>query len=65
LQLTLHCDRILREDDEPIKGLETLIQKIRSPALGAGSTVDEDMWKVLYTTLFPDAPKADIPDPCK
>ncbi|KAL5422851.1 hypothetical protein PMIN04_004366 [Paraphaeosphaeria minitans] len=63
LHVEPHCDSTLREDDEPIKGLETLIQKIRSPTVTAISPSEEDMWKVLYTTLFPQTSKNDIPNP--
>jgi hypothetical protein len=65
LRAVLHCDRSLSEADEPIKGLENLLQKIRSPELTAGIALEEEMWKVLYTTLFPHVPRDSTPDPCK
>ncbi|OAL55923.1 hypothetical protein IQ07DRAFT_627940 [Pyrenochaeta sp. DS3sAY3a] len=63
LHTVSQCDRSLYEDDEPIKGLESLLQKIRSPHATAGSPSDEDMWRVIYTTLFPKDSKRDIPSP--
>ena len=59
------CDRSVSEADEPIKGLESLLQKIRSPKITTGNPSEEDMWKVIYTTLFPNDPKDNIPYPCK
>lgn len=58
-----HCDRSLVEADEPIKGLESLLQKIRSPKITTDSPSEEDMWRVIYTTLFPNDPKDNIPRP--
>jgi cellulose synthase/poly-beta-1,6-N-acetylglucosamine synthase-like glycosyltransferase len=58
-----HCDRSLVEADEPIKGLETLVQKIRSPKILADSPSEEHMWRVIYTTLFPNDAKDSIPSP--
>lgn len=55
-----HCDRNLIEVDEPIKGLEKIIQKIRSPKTTTDSPSEEDMWRVIYTTLFP---KDEVPSP--
>lgn len=59
------CDRSLCEADEPIKGLEAILQKIQSPKSTAENPSEEDMWKVIYTTLFPDDPKDEIPSPCE
>ena len=55
-----HC-----EADEPIKGLENLLQKIRPTKATTGNASEEDMWKVIYTTLFPNDPKDEIPCPCE
>lgn len=60
-----HCDRSVAEADEPTKGLESLLQKIRSPTATTGNPSEEDMWKVIYTTLFPNDPKDNVPWPCK
>lgn len=60
-----HCDHIVSEADGPSKGLETLLQKIRSPKLASANSSEEERWKVLYTTLFPKDPKDNIPYPCK
>jgi hypothetical protein len=60
-----HCDLSLHEADEPIKGLESLLQKIKSPEVTRDNPLEEDMWRVLYTTLFPKDPKNDIPSPCE
>jgi hypothetical protein len=60
-----HCDRSLHEADEPIKGLETLLQKIKAPKIAAGNPSEEDKWKVIYATLFPTDPKDNVPCPCK
>ncbi|KAF2651812.1 glycosyltransferase family 2 protein [Lophiostoma macrostomum CBS 122681] len=57
------CDSDLVEADEPIQGLETLIQKIKSPKTLKDSPTEEAMWKVIYSTLFPEVPKEDIPYP--
>lgn len=65
LRVESHCDRSLSQTDEPIKGLENLIQKIRSPPLPTNNPSEEDMWKVIYTNLFPSDDKDDIPNPCE
>jgi hypothetical protein len=52
-------------DDEPIKGLESLLQKITSPKVTTGDPSEEEKWKVIYATLFPDDSKDNIPSPCK
>jgi hypothetical protein len=59
------CDRAVSEADGPSRGLETLLQKIRSPKLTSANASEEDRWKVLYTTLFPKDPKDAVPRPCK
>lgn len=58
-----HCDHSLVEADEPIKGLESLLQKIRSPKTTTDCPSEEDMWRVIYTTCFPNDPKDDTPCP--
>jgi hypothetical protein len=63
LQEASHCDRSFVETDEPIKGLEPLVQKLRSPKILADSPSEEHMWRVIYITLFPSDPKDDIPSP--
>ncbi|KAH7095387.1 chitin synthase-domain-containing protein [Paraphoma chrysanthemicola] len=63
LHTEAHCDRSLDEIDEPVKGLETLLQKIKTPKVTPGDPSEEDMWKVIYTSLFPDDPKNEIPSP--
>jgi hypothetical protein len=65
LQSESHCDLSLCNDDEPIKGLESLLQKIKSPKVTTGDPLEEEKWKVIYATLFPDDSKDDIPSPCK
>jgi hypothetical protein len=65
IHVELHCDRSLSEADESIRGLETLIQKIRSPTVATSHPSEEDMWKALYTTMFPKDSKDDIPSPCE
>lgn len=58
-----YCDRRLVEADEPINGLESLLQKIRSPKNTTDSPSEEDMWRVIYTALFPNDSKDHIPCP--
>lgn len=60
-----YCDRAVSEADGPSKGLETLLQKIRSPKLTSANTSEEEKWRILYTTLFPKESKDNIPRPCK
>lgn len=59
------CDRAVSEADGPSRGLETLLQKIRSPKLTSADRSEEEKWKILYTTLFPKDPKDRVPRPCK
>lgn len=65
LHVESQCNRSLNEADEPIRGLENLLQKIRSPTVTTGLPSEEDMWKAIYTTLFPQDPEDDIPSPCE
>ncbi|KAH7414558.1 chitin synthase-domain-containing protein [Phaeosphaeria sp. MPI-PUGE-AT-0046c] len=60
---TATCDLSLCEDDEPILGLESLIQKIKAPKANVADPSEEDMWRVLYTTLFPKDAKDNMPNP--
>ena len=53
------------DDAEPIKGLENLLEKIKPTNNAKNTPMEEDMWKALYRTLFPDDPKDQIPSPCK
>ena len=59
------CDRSLSEVEEPIRGLETLIQKIRAPTGANSNSSDEHMWKVIYSTLFPKDARKHMPSPCE
>lgn len=65
LHVETSCDRSLIEADEPIRGLESISQKIRSPETTTDTPSEEEMWRVIFTTLFPDYPKHDIPYPCE
>ncbi|KAH8653776.1 chitin synthase-domain-containing protein [Xylariales sp. PMI_506] len=58
-----HCDSSLAEVDDPMKGLETLVHKIQPTKSTKADPSDEDMWKVIYTTIFPNDPKNQIPSP--
>jgi hypothetical protein len=60
-----HCDFSLHETDEPIKGLENMLRKIKSPQVTADNRSEEDVWRVLYATLFPKDPKNEVPSPCE
>jgi cAMP phosphodiesterase len=60
-----HCDISLHEADVPIKGLETLLRKIKSPQVTTDNPSEEDVWRVLYATLFPKDPKNNFPSPCE
>lgn len=60
-----HYDRSHCEADEPIKGLENILQKIRPTKATTTNASEEDMWKVIYTTLFPNDPKDEIPCTCE
>lgn len=57
------CELALSGDDEPVQGLDKLIQKIKTPAVSAADPTEEDMWRVLYKTLFPKDAKHYIPSP--
>jgi len=62
LEVEAHCDAG-GDDAEPIKGLENLLEKIRPTNKSKSEPLEEDMWKALYRTLFPDDPKDQIPSP--
>ena len=55
-----HC-----EAEEPIRGLENLLEKLKPKKDTSDEVSDEEMWRVLYSTLFPKDPKNTIPSPCK
>lgn len=62
------CDRSLceaGEADEPITGLESLLQKVRAPKLTMEDPTEEDMWQAIYANLFPNDPKDYKPYPCE
>ena len=59
------CSQNVESSPKPIKGLENLLQKIRPTKAPTGNASEEDMWKVIYTTLFPNNPKDEIPCPCE
>ncbi len=65
IHATPQCDRSHDEADDPMKGLETLLEKIRSPKIVAGDPLEDDKWKAIYTILFPSDPKDAIPSPCE
>ncbi|KAJ4005947.1 hypothetical protein NW752_001193 [Fusarium irregulare] len=53
-----HC-----EAEEPIRGLENLLEKLKPKKDTSDEVSDEEMWRVLYSTLFPNDPKNTIPSP--
>ena len=59
------CELALSGDDEPVQGLDKLIQKIKTPTVSAADPTEEDMWRVLYKTLFPRDAKFNMPSPCE
>lgn len=60
-----HCEFGVGEPDEPMKGLESLLAKIQTTKTLKREPSEEDMWKALYLTVFPNDPRSTIPSPCK
>ena len=65
LHMEPRCNSSLDEADEPIKGLESLLQKMQLTKIPLSNPSEEDMWRAIYTTLFPNDPKDKIPCPCE
>ena len=60
-----HCEFGVGKPDEPMKGLESLLDKISSAKPLRREPSEEDMWSALYLTVFPNDSKRNIPSPCK